>query len=91
MHQFKPDEFVNCDGRRVLDDNGNQGIDGVTGLGSSTEVHCGLILEALFKHSPYLSDRQIDDVMGWCRQIRHGVKYGEPRVQLSSSTRQPTA
>ena len=79
MFQFKPNEFVNCDGRRVFDDAGRQGIDGVTGLGSSTEVLCGQILEILYKHSPHLAEFQIDDIIGWCRQIRDGVTYGEPR------------
>jgi hypothetical protein len=72
MQQCKPREFVNCDGRRVLDDAGQQGIDGVTGLGSSTEVRCGLILETLLKHSPYLADFQMDDIMRWSHQIRGG-------------------
>jgi hypothetical protein len=73
------EDFVNCDGRRVLDEKGQQGIDGVTGLGSSTEVRCGLILQALVEHAPHLADFQLDDLAGWVRQIRDGVPHGQPR------------
>jgi hypothetical protein len=41
-------DFLNFDRRRVLDDDGKQGIDGVTAMGSSTEVRVGLIAERIF-------------------------------------------
>jgi len=71
MFKFEPNEFYNHDGRRVLDGAGRQGIDGVTGFGSTTKVHCGLILES-FAHSKYLADFQFNDVLNWCVQIRDG-------------------
>ncbi|MFL9961607.1 hypothetical protein PQR02_10950 [Paraburkholderia sediminicola] len=73
MQQFRLKDFVNSDGRRMLDDAGRQGIDGVTGLGSSTEVRCGLVLQALVEHAPYLADFQLDDIANWVNQIRGGV------------------
>ncbi|MEX3944823.1 hypothetical protein AB4Y44_35890 [Paraburkholderia sp. BR10937] len=78
LQRFRFEDFVNRDGRRVLDEAGRQGIDGVTNLGSSTEVRCGLILQALVGHAPYLADFQLDDTLGWVRQLRDGVPNGQP-------------
>ncbi|MFX1734991.1 hypothetical protein PXJ20_09860 [Paraburkholderia sp. A1RI_3L] len=84
IQQFRFEDFVNGDGRRVLDDAGRQGIDGITGLGSSTEVRCGLILQALVEHAPYLADFQLDDILGWVREIRDGVPHGQPGSRSTS-------
>lgn len=42
-----PSIFRNIDNQRVLDDFRKQGIDVVMGLGSSSQVHCGKLLEDL--------------------------------------------
>jgi len=77
MREFQPREFTNCYGRRVLDVAGQQGMGGVTGLGSATEVRCGLVLEALVRHAPHLAAFQLDDIIRWCHQLRDGVESGQ--------------
>ncbi|MGF6781185.1 hypothetical protein [Paraburkholderia sp. GAS334] len=58
-----PREFRNIDNRRVLDDDGRQGIDGVTGLGSSSEVLCGKLLEELLDNMPFLYRERLNDCL----------------------------
>ncbi|WP_218023703.1 hypothetical protein [Paraburkholderia ribeironis] len=52
MRNLQSKNVLNFDGRRVLDDDGKQEIDGVTSMGGSTEVPVGLIAERLFDALP---------------------------------------
>lgn len=61
----KATQFVNFDGRRVLDNRGLRGMDGTPGLGSDTEIRVGRVAEEIFKHAPFLDNRQLDDLLKW--------------------------
>ncbi len=41
MMEIKAQQFVTSTGRQVLTDNGQQGMGGVAGIGSTTEKHQG--------------------------------------------------
>ena len=65
-----PRQFRNIDNRRVLDDEWRQGIDGVTGLGLSSEVLCGRLLEELLEKSSALLPDQLDDYIAVLFHVR---------------------
>jgi hypothetical protein len=65
-----PSEFRNIDNRRVLDDDGRQGVDGVTGLGSSSEVLCGKLLEELLNKTPFLHSERLNDCIDVLFHVR---------------------
>ncbi|EOT1010847.1 hypothetical protein ACNKEV_005035 [Escherichia coli] len=43
MMEIKAQQFVTSTGRQVLTDNGQQGMGGVAGIGSTTEKHQGRV------------------------------------------------
>ncbi|WP_321943301.1 hypothetical protein [Paraburkholderia tropica] len=70
MRTLYPSQFRNIDNRRVLDDEGRQGIDGITGLGSSSEVLCGKLLEELLERSAVFLPEQLDDYIAILFHVR---------------------
>jgi hypothetical protein len=65
-----PRVFRNIDNRRVLDDDGRQGIDGVTGLGSDTEIICGRLLEQLLRNAILLAPSSLNDYIAMAYHVR---------------------
>ncbi|HHD7473763.1 TPA: hypothetical protein ACOVJJ_005468 [Klebsiella oxytoca] len=52
-------------GRRVLTDNGKQGMGGVAGVGSSFEKKQGYVAAAIYENCSGLDNRQLDEIIGW--------------------------
>lgn len=63
----KTSDFVTTEQRRVLTDDGVQGIDGKEGVGSSTERSQGKIAAAIYANASELDERQIEDLVSWLR------------------------
>jgi len=65
--EIKAQQFVTSTGRRVLNDNGQQGMGGVSGVGSTTERHQGRVAEAIFANCADLDFGQLDEIIEWVR------------------------
>ncbi|EBL6729306.1 hypothetical protein BWJ02_25660 [Salmonella enterica] len=68
--EIKAEKFVTGSGRRVLTDDGHQGIGGQRGIGSSTEKKQGLVAAAIFANCAELDNRQLDEIIEWVRLFR---------------------
>lgn len=79
-----PGAFRNIDNRQVLDIDGRQGIDGITGLGSDTEIVCGRLLEQLLRDEPFLSATSLNDYIGLTYRLRDERAAG--RMDFSPPT-----
>lgn len=73
MPQLPPNQFYNIDNRRVLDNSGRQGIDAVTGLGSSTEVLCGRLLEDLYQNQAVLTKDDLNAYLEELYKVRYAI------------------
>lgn len=67
---IKAEQFVNSNGRRVLTDNGQQGMSGKANIGSSTEVMQGRVAEAIYENCSHLDNRQLDEIIEWVRMYK---------------------
>lgn len=65
--EIKPEQFVTGRGRRVLTDNGKQGMGGESGVGSTTEKMQGRVAESIFANCPDLDNNQLDEIISWVR------------------------
>ncbi|NPE55891.1 hypothetical protein HLB25_10255 [Dickeya dadantii] len=65
--EIKAQKFVTSAGRRVLTDQGQQGMDGVVGIGSTTEKHQGRVAEAIFANCAELDNAQLTEIIEWVR------------------------
>lgn len=65
--EIKAQQLVTTDQRRVLADDGQPGMDGKAGMGSTTERHQGQIAAAIFANAAQLDERQLDEVIEWVR------------------------
>src|ERR1700712_4222076 len=77
MRHIHPGVFRNIDNRRVLDDEGRQGIDGITGLGSDTEVVCGRLIEQLLRIEPFLSTASLNDYIDLTYRLKEERAAGK--------------
>ncbi|WP_097469960.1 hypothetical protein [Escherichia coli] len=59
--EIKAQQFVTSTGRQVLTDNGQQGMGGVAGIGSTTEKHQGRVAEAIFANCA------LNEIIEWVR------------------------
>lgn len=64
---IKSEHFVNRDGRKVLTAQGQQGMDGKPGIGSTTERLQGNVAAAIFANCQELDNRQLDEIIEWVR------------------------
>ncbi|EFU2972283.1 hypothetical protein HUI57_004377 [Escherichia coli] len=64
---IKAQQFVTSTGRQVLTDNGQQGMGGVAGIGSTTEKHQGRVAEAIFANCAELDNDQLNEIIEWVR------------------------
>lgn len=65
--EIKAAQFVTRSGRRVLADNGKQGMGGNAGVGSTTEKMQGRVAEAIFANCSDLDNAQLDEIINWIR------------------------
>ncbi|EPE4165739.1 MULTISPECIES: hypothetical protein [Yersinia] len=63
--QIKAEQFVTHSGRRVLTDEGHQGMDGKPSVGSTTEKKQGLVAAAIFANCTDLDSKQLDEIIEW--------------------------
>lgn len=68
--QIKAEQFVTNGGRRVLTDDGQQGMGGKTGVGSTTERKQGAVAAAIYANCADLDSKQLDEIIEWVRLYR---------------------
>jgi len=68
---IKAEQFVTGYGRRVLTDDGQQGMDGKPGIGSTTETQQGHVAAAIFANCSQLDNRQLDEIIEWVRLYKY--------------------
>lgn len=67
MMEIKAQQFVTSTGRRVLTDDGQQGMGGVSDIGSTTEKYQGRVAEAIFANCAKLDHAQLNEIIEWVR------------------------
>ncbi|EFF0699945.1 hypothetical protein CCU94_004358 [Escherichia coli] len=67
---IKASQFVTSSGRRVLTDDGIQGMGGEAGVGSTTEKKQGQVASAIFANCESLDNKQLDEIMEWVRLFK---------------------
>lgn len=58
-------QFLTGSGRRVLTDDGRQGMVALAGVGSSTERLQGIVAAAVFENCGQLDNQQLDEIISW--------------------------
>lgn len=74
-------QFLTGSGRRVLTNEGRQGMGGVAGVGSSTEKMQGYVAEAIFENCGQLDNQQLDDIISWIQLYKSRMMH-ECTMQL---------
>ncbi|CAD5691312.1 hypothetical protein [Escherichia coli] len=69
--EITADQFVTCRSRRVLTDDGQQGMDGKPGIGSSTEKTQGLVAAVIYANCADLNNQQLDEIIEWVRLYKY--------------------
>ena len=69
--EITADQFVTCRSRRVLTDDGQQGMDGKLGIGSSTEKTHGLVAAVIYANCADLNNQQLDEIIEWVRLYKY--------------------
>jgi DNA-binding MurR/RpiR family transcriptional regulator len=64
---IKANQFVTGANERVLTDEGQQGMHGKSGIGSTTERHLGYVAAAIYENCAQLDNRQLDEIVEWIR------------------------
>lgn len=72
--------FVTGTGRRVLTTDGQPGMDGKAGVGSTTEKQQGLVAGAIYANCGQLDDRQLDEIIGWVRLYKMDGNLFKPKL-----------
>ncbi|EIY8279521.1 hypothetical protein MNZ66_004664 [Salmonella enterica] len=68
---IKAEHLVTGRGRRVLTDDGQQGMDGIAGVGSSTEKNQGRVAAAIFANCSVLDNAQLDQIIKWVQLYKN--------------------
>ncbi|HHP5462200.1 TPA: hypothetical protein ACSCX2_004410 [Aeromonas veronii] len=68
---IKAEQLVTEYGRRVLTDDGQQGMDGKPEVGSTTEKQQGHVAAAIFANCSQLDNRQLDEIIEWVRLYKY--------------------
>lgn len=58
-------QFLTATNDRVLTDDGQQGMRGKLGIGSSTERQQGHVAAAIYANCEQLDNRQLDEIIEW--------------------------
>ena len=69
--EIKAKQFITADGRRVLTDDGRQGMDGKLDVGSTTETKQGRVAEAIYANCSQLDNRQLNEIIEWVRLYKN--------------------
>lgn len=64
---IQANQFVTSTSERVLSDDGQPGMRGKAGIGSSTEQHQGQVAAAIYANCDHLNNRQLDEIVQWVR------------------------
>lgn len=65
------ERFIKGNGRRVLTDEGQQGMGGVPGVGSTTEKSQGLVAAAIYANCADLDNQQLEEIIAWVRLYKN--------------------
>lgn len=65
--EIKANQFVTGSNERVLTDDGQQGMRGNAGIGSTSERHQGQVASAIYANCAQLDNRQLDEIVEWVR------------------------
>lgn len=68
---IQANQFVNGSSERVLTDDGQQGMHGKAGIGSSSERHQGQVAAAIYANCAQLDNRQLDEIVEWVRLYKN--------------------
>ncbi|MFA4834500.1 MAG: hypothetical protein WC749_00310 [Dehalococcoidia bacterium] len=64
---IQANQFVTSSNERVLADDGQQGMHGRAGIGSSSETNQGHVAAAIYANCAHLDNRQLDEIIEWVR------------------------
>lgn len=65
--EIQANQFVTGSNERFLTDDGQQGMHGKQGIGSTTERHLGQLAAAIHANCAQLDNRQLDEIIEWVR------------------------
>jgi hypothetical protein len=65
--QIQANQFVTGADERVLTDDGQPGMRGKAGIGSTTEVLQAQVAAAVYANCANLNNRQLDEIIEWVR------------------------
>lgn len=68
---IKAEQFVTKKGRRVLTDEGLEGMGADLGVGSSTEKQQGQVAASIFANCSELDNQQLDEIIDWVRLYKN--------------------
>lgn len=63
-------QFVTTTNDRMLTDDGQQGMRGEQGIGSSTERQQGYVAAAIYASCGQLDNRQLDEIIEWVSMFK---------------------
>ncbi len=63
-------DFIDRYNRRVLTDDGKPGMDGVEGVGSTTECRKNNVAAAIYANCGQLDNKQLDEIISWVNLYR---------------------
>lgn len=78
--EIKPEDFKTRTGRRVLTDDGQPGLGGVAGVGSTTERKQAAIAAAIYANCEELDVAQLLEVISWVAMYK-----ASPDIDLAAA------
>ena len=63
-------DFIDRYNRRVLTDDGKPGMDGIEGVGSTTEGMKANVAAAIYANCLQLDNQQLDEIVAWVNLYR---------------------
>ncbi|MGE8063798.1 hypothetical protein [Pseudomonas sp. NPDC089569] len=85
---IQANQFVTTANERVLTDDGQQGMRGKEGIGSSTERHQGHVAATIYANCAQLDNRQLEEIIEWVRRYKNGQQGMRDNEGIGSSTDQ---
>ncbi|MDF4211122.1 hypothetical protein P2W50_31210 [Pseudomonas protegens] len=83
---IQPNQFLTSTNERVLTDDGQPGMRGQEGIGSSTERHQGHVAAAIYANCAELDNRQLEEVIEWVGSYKNGQEGMRDDAGIGSST-----
>jgi hypothetical protein len=69
--EIQANQFLTSANERVLTEDGQQGMRGAPGVGSTTERHQGQVAAAIFANCAHLDNHQLDEIVEWVRLYKN--------------------